>query len=96
MAIFKLLESDNAALQVKLEDCNPELNREEIKNNLDITEVISNYIDLKQAGSNFKARCPFHNEKTASFMVSKEKRLPHQLANSPNKITSLLEMFRDF
>ena len=28
---------------------------EEIKNNLDITEVISNYIDLKQLGSNFKA-----------------------------------------
>ena len=34
MAVFKLLESDNAALQVKLEDCNSELNREEIKNNL--------------------------------------------------------------
>ncbi len=50
---------------------------EEIKNNLDITEVISNYIDLKQAGSNFKARCPFHNEKTASFMVSKEKQIWH-------------------
>ncbi len=50
---------------------------EEIKNNLDITEVISNYIDLKQLGSNFKARCPFHNEKTASFMVSKEKQIWH-------------------
>ena len=34
MSVFKLLESDNAALQVKLEDCNSELNREEIKNNL--------------------------------------------------------------
>ena len=41
MAIFKLLESDNAALQVELEDCNPELNREEIKNNL--TETMQAY-----------------------------------------------------
>ena len=41
MAVFKLLESDNAALQVKLEDCNPELNREEIKNNL--TETMQAY-----------------------------------------------------
>ena len=41
MAVFKLLESDNATLQVKLEDCNPELNREEIKNNL--TETMQAY-----------------------------------------------------
>ena len=41
MAVFKLLESDNAALQVELEDCNPELNREEIKNNL--TETMQAY-----------------------------------------------------
>ena len=34
MAIFKLLESDNAVLKVKLEDCNPELNRQELKDNL--------------------------------------------------------------
>ncbi len=50
---------------------------EEIKNSLDITEVISNYIDIQQVGGNFKARCPFHNEKTASFMVSKEKQIYH-------------------
>lgn len=50
---------------------------QEIKNNLDIVEVISNYIDVNQAGTNFKARCPFHNEKTASFMVSKEKQIFH-------------------
>ena len=41
MAVFKLLESDNAALQVELEYCNPELNREEIKNNL--TETMQAY-----------------------------------------------------
>jgi len=34
MAVFKLLESDNPILKVKLEDCNPELNRQEIKDNL--------------------------------------------------------------
>ena len=50
---------------------------EEIKNNLDIIEIISNYIDLKQTGNNFRARCPFHNEKTASFMVSREKQIFH-------------------
>jgi len=50
---------------------------QEIKNNLDIVEVVSNYIDVNQAGSNFKARCPFHNEKTASFMISKEKQIFH-------------------
>ena len=34
MAVFKLLESDNSILKVKLEDCNPELNRQELKDNL--------------------------------------------------------------
>jgi DNA primase len=41
-----------------------------IKSKLDIVEVISSYIELKRAGANFKANCPFHNEKTASFMVN--------------------------
>lgn len=43
---------------------------EQIKERLDIAEVISAYVPLKQAGRNLKAPCPFHQEKTASFMVS--------------------------
>ena len=43
---------------------------EEIKSKIDIVELISEYITVKKAGRNFKAKCPFHGEKTPSFMVS--------------------------
>ncbi len=43
------------------------------KNN--IVDVIGKYFPLKKTGSNFKARCPFHDEKTASFVVSEKKQI---------------------
>ncbi len=45
---------------------------EEVKNKVDIVSLISEYIEVKKAGRNYKANCPFHGEKTASFMISPE------------------------
>lgn len=43
----------------------------------DIVEVIDEYVPLKKQGSNFKARCPFHEERTASFNVNPERQIFH-------------------
>lgn len=50
---------------------------EEIKNKIDIVQVIGSYIEVKPAGRNFKARCPFHGEKTPSFMISADRQTWH-------------------
>lgn len=48
-----------------------------ILDNVNLIDVISNYITVERSGKNYKALCPFHNEKTASFIISEEKQLFH-------------------
>lgn len=54
---------------------------EEIKSRLSIEDVVSQYVELKRAGRNFKALSPFSNEKTASLMVSPEKQIWHDFSS---------------
>jgi len=50
---------------------------ENLKSNLDIVDVISQFLELKKSGANFKACCPFHGEETPSFVVSPAKQIYH-------------------
>ena len=50
---------------------------DEIKSKLSVEEVISSYLQIQKAGRNFKAKCPFHNEKTPSFIISPERQTWH-------------------
>jgi len=55
----------------------PESTIDQILERLDIVEIVSEYVHLRKAGRSFKACCPFHNEKTPSFVVSPDKQIFH-------------------
>ncbi|EKD67522.1 MAG: hypothetical protein ACD_48C00361G0001, partial [uncultured bacterium] len=50
---------------------------DEVKSKLNIIDIINEKVPLKKAGRNFKGLCPFHNEKTPSFMVSPDRQVFH-------------------
>ncbi len=55
----------------------PESIVDEVQTRADIAELIGRYVPLKRAGRHFKALCPFHHEKSPSFMVNTEKQIYH-------------------
>ena len=50
---------------------------QQIKDKIDVVELLSEYMTLKPAGINYKGLCPFHREKSPSFMVNRERQRWH-------------------
>lgn len=55
----------------------PERSIEEIRDRVDLVDLVSRHVTLRQAGRNFKGLCPFHEEKTPSFNVNRERQIYH-------------------
>ena len=74
---------------------------DQLLNRIDLVDLIDGYVPLKKAGANYKACCPFHNEKSPSFTVSPSKQFYHCFGCGANgsAITFLMEYdhmeFRD-
>ncbi|MEA3240367.1 MAG: CHC2 zinc finger domain-containing protein, partial [Pseudomonadota bacterium] len=49
----------------------------EVREQVDVVEVVGDYVSLVKSGANFKGLCPFHGEKTPSFMVHRGKGIYH-------------------
>ena len=47
-------------------------NIEQVKSRINVVDLIRGYIEIKKAGANWKALCPFHSEKSPSFMISED------------------------
>jgi DNA primase len=50
---------------------------DDVKQKVNIVDIIGDYVPLKKAGRNFRGLCPFHNEKTPSFVVNEERQIWH-------------------
>lgn len=72
----------------------PEATIEQIRSQTNITDVVSQYVSLHQAGKNLFGLCPFHEEKTASFSVSESKQIFHcfSCGRGGNVFTFLMDL----
>jgi DNA primase len=66
----------------------------EVRERSSISEVVSDYVNLKKTGRNYRGLCPFHSEKTPSFMVNEEKQIFHCFGcgEGGNVFTFLMKM----